>query len=282
MRHRQPGTDRQDTGLRLLSSPLRVLRDHAYLIWALTKRDIEGRVRGTVLGLVWLVAGPLFMLTIYTTVFGLILNSRWQEQIDQEFLFPLIYFSGLILFNVFFDCISRAPNLMRDNQAFIKKIVFPVEVFVFAQAGSALIRLGIGLLLLTLFQLVLIGQPPLSAVVYPALLLGLLFHALGLTLALAGLGVFFRDIAQLMQPMSTVLMFLSPLFYPLSAVPEGLRPFMLLNPLAYPLEVTRNALFFGQWPSMLGVAVYLGIGWLVAVLGYRLFMALRPGFADVV
>lgn len=282
MRHMQPGTHHQDTGLRLLSLPLRVLRDHGYLIWALTKRDIEGRVRGTVLGLVWLVAGPLFMLTIYTMVFGLILNSRWQAQVDQEFLFPLIYFSGLILFNVFFDCISRAPNLMRDNQAFITKIVFPVEVFVFAQVGSAVIRLGIGLVLLTLFQLVLVGQPPLSAVVYPVLLLGLLFYALGLTLALAGLAVFFRDIQQLMQPMSTVLMFLSPLFYPLSAVPEGLRSFVLLNPLAYPMEVTRNALFFGQWPSMLGVAVYLGIGWLVVVLGHRLFMALRPGFADVV
>lgn len=282
MRTEQPNTAGRVTGLSVLSAPLRVLRDHGYLIWALTKRDIEGRVRGTVLGLVWLVAGPLFMLSIYTMVFGLILNSRWQEQTDQEFLFPLVYFSGLILFNVFFDCISRAPNLMRDNQAFIKKIVFPVEVFAYAQAGSALIRLGIGLLLLTLFQLVLIGPPPLSAVVYPALLLGLLFYAMGLTLALAGLAVFFRDIAQLMQPLSTVLMFLSPLFYPLSAVPEGLRPVVLLNPLAYPLEATRNALFFGQWPSTVGVVVYLALGWLVAVAGYRLFMALRPGFADVV
>jgi len=280
--HKPPATGHSSSIGRSLLAPVIVLRAHSYLIWALTKREIEGRVRGTVLGLVWLLIGPLFMLSIYTLVFGLILDSRWQDKTDKAFLFPLVYFSGLIVFNFFFDSVSRAPNLMRDNQAFIKKIVFPVEVFAYALAGSALIRLGVGLVLLAVFQFALIGPLPPTALVYPVLLCGLMFHALGVTLALAGLAVFFRDISHMMQPLSTVLMFLSPIFYPLSSVPAALQPLVLLNPLAYPLEATRNALFFGQWPSAVGVVLYCVIGWLVAIAGHRLFMSLRPGFADVI
>lgn len=278
-----PQGHRDTKGARLLLQPVLVLWKNRYLIRALSQREIESRVRGTVLGMIWLIIGPLFMLSVYTLVFGVILGSRWQDRTDQGFLFPLVYFSGLNLFNFFFESISRAPNLMRDNQAFIKKIVFPVETFAYAAVGAALVRLAVGLALLALFQLVLLGVPPLSALAYPLLLAGLMLYSIGLTLAIAGLSVFFRDLAHMMAPLHMILMFLSPLFYPLSSVPEGLRWAMLaLNPVAYPLEVTRNALFFGEWPDPLGVALYLGIGWLVALLGYRFFMRLRPGFADVI
>jgi lipopolysaccharide transport system permease protein len=258
-----------------------VLYRHHALIHTLVTRDIDARVRGTVLGKIWIVVSPLFMLAIYTLVFGVILGSRWQDRTDEAFLFPLIYFSGLILFNFFFESISRATNLMRENETFIKKIVFPTEVFCFAAVGSSLFRFAIGFLILTVFYLAIRGVPPAAALAYPLLLLGLGLFTIGLSLALAGLGVFLRDLAHLMQPLSMLLIFLSPLFYPLERVPEGLRAAVMINPLTYPLEATRNALFFGEWPSLMGVSIYLTLGWITAALGYALFMRLSAGFADV-
>lgn len=257
-----------------------VYRHHA-LIRTLVARDIEARVRGTVLGKIWIVISPLFMLAIYTLVFGVILGSRWQDRTDEPFLFPLIYFSGLILFNFFFESISRATNLMRENETFIKKIVFPTEVFCFAAVGSSLFRFAIGFSILTVFYLALRGLPPAAALAYPVLLLGLGLFTIGLSLALAGLGVFLRDLALLMHPLSMLLIFLSPLFYPLERVPEGLRAVIMINPMTYPLEATRNALFFGEWPGVMGVSLYLMLGWIAAALGYALFKRLSAGFADV-
>lgn len=266
----------------ILASPCSVLLHNYDLIHALATRDIDSRVRGTALGKVWIVFGPLFMLAVYTLVFGLILNSRWQDRTDEPFLFPLIYFSGLILFNFFFESMSRATTLMRENQSFINKIVFPLEVFSYAIVASSLVRFAIGFAILAIFYLPIRGVPPIAALTYPILLLGLGLFALGATLSMAALSVFLRDLAHLMQPLSMLLIFLSPLFYPLDRVPEGLRSFVLINPLAYPLEATRNALFFGEWPSLVPVLCYLSLGWLSAVVGYALFMRLRPGFADVI
>jgi lipopolysaccharide transport system permease protein len=265
-----------------LASPVLIVVRHYDLIRALVGRDIESRIRGTVLGKVWIVFGPLFMLAVYTLVFGLILNSRWQDRTDETFLFPLIYFSGLILFNFFFESISRATTLLRENQSFITKIVFPLEAFCYSVVGSSLVRYAIGLLILSAFYLLLQGLPPATALAYPVLLVGLALFAIGATLALAALAVYLRDLAHVMQPLSMLLLFLSPLFYPLDRVPEAFQPLVMLNPLAYPLEATRNALFFGEWPNPAAVTVYVLLGWASAVAGYALFMRLRPGFADVV
>ena len=266
-----------------LTAPVALLHRDYELISALIARDVDSQVRGTVLGRIWLVFGPVFMLIVYTLVFGLILNSRWQDRTDDAFLFPLIYFSGLILFGLFFDSLSRAPNLMRDNKAFIQKIVFPVESLCYAVVGASLIKFCIGFVILAAFYLALRGLPPAAALSYPLMLAGLLLFSLGATWVLAGLSVFFRDLAHVMHPLSMLLLFLSPLFYPLERVPESLRVFVLIgNPLAFPLEATRNALFFGEWPSLTGVLIYVGLGWLFAVAGYSLFMRLRPGFADVI
>ena len=266
-----------------LTAPVALLHRDYELISALIARDVDSQVRGTVLGRIWLVFGPVFMLIVYTLVFGLILNSRWQDRTDDAFLFPLIYFSGLILFGLFFDSLSRAPNLMRDNKAFIQKIVFPVESLCYAVVGASLIKFCIGFVILAAFYLALRGLPPAAALSYPLMLAGLLLFSLGATWILAGLSVFFRDLAHVMHPLSMLLLFLSPLFYPLERVPESLRVFVLIgNPLAFPLEATRNALFFGEWPSLTGVLIYVGLGWLFAVAGYSLFMRLRPGFADVI
>ncbi|HXK53878.1 MAG TPA: ABC transporter permease [Hyphomicrobiales bacterium] len=268
--------------LGFVAAPYTIAMRNHDLIRRLVQRDIESRFRGTVLGKVWAVIAPLFMLAIYTFVFGVILNSRWQDRTDEPFLFPVIYFSGLIVFNFFFDSVARAPTLMRENQAFIKKIFFPVEIFAFAIVGSAIFRFGIGLAILAVFYLPIVGLPPLAVITYPVLFFGLALFTLGFAWILSAVSVFIRDIAHLIGLVTMLFMFLSPVFYPLSAVPEGLRAVLMFNPLTFPLESMRNALFFGDWPGLAGMAVYLAAGWLWAAAGHGIFMRLRPGFADVV
>lgn len=274
---------RRDFGLAgFVAAPYTIARAHADLIRRLIQRDIDSRFRGTVLGKVWAVIAPLFMLAIYTFVFGVVLGSRWQDRTDEPFLFPVIYFSGLILFNFFFDSVARAPTLMREHQAFIKKIFFPVEIFAYAIVGSAVVRFGIGLAILALFYLPVAGLPPLAAITYPVLFFGLVLFTLGFAWILAAVSVFVRDIVHVIGLVAMLFLFLSPVFYPLSAVPEAARAALMLNPLTFPLEAIRNALFFGEWPGLAGMAVYIAAGWLWAAVGHGVFMRLRPGFADVV
>ncbi|MGE0230438.1 MAG: ABC transporter permease [Flavobacteriaceae bacterium] len=264
-----------------LTAPWTVLALRYDLIRRLTVRDIDARFRGTVLGRVWAVIAPLVMLGVYTFVFGVVLNSRWQDRTDDPFMFPVIYFSGLILFNFFFDSISRAPTLMREHQAFIKKIYFPVEIFSYSVLGSAIFRFAIGFAILILFYLPIAGFPPAASLIYPFIFFGLVLFTLGFTWILTAVSVFLRDIAHVIGLVVLLSMFLSPLFYPLSAVPEAARWVLMLNPLTYPLEASRNALFFGEWPSLAGMVTYIVAGWLWASFGYFAFMRVRPVFADV-
>ena len=264
-----------------LAAPVLVLKRRYDLVRRLTVRDIDARFRGTVLGKVWAVIAPLVMLAVYTFVFGVVLNSRWQDQTDDPLMFPVIYFSGLILFNFFFDSIARAPTLMREHQAFIKKIYFPVEIFAYSVVGSAIFRFVIGLAILIIFYLPIAGFPPAASVIYPFIFFGLVLFTLGFTWILTAASVFLRDIAHVIGLVVLLAMFLSPLFYPLSAVPEVAQWVLMLNPLTYPLEASRNALFFGEWPDPAGMAIYIAAGWLWASFGYFAFMRVRPVFADV-
>ena len=265
----------------ILFAPLRVLTKRKPLIRALVRRDLESAFRGTVLGWLWVILAPLFMLAVYTFAFGIVFGAQWRDREPAPFLFPMLYFAGLLLFGLFTTSLSRAPNLMRDNATYIRQIVFPVQIFVPVVLGSELVKFAIGLAILLVAYLLLMGVPPLAALSYPVPLIGLVLFSAGISWAVSAVSVFVRDLGQAMQPATMVLLFLSPLFYPLSVVPEPIRWLFYLNPLAFPLEATRNALFFGEWPSLTGSLIYLFAGWLCAVAGLAFFQRLRPGFADV-
>ncbi len=251
------------------------------MLRALIRRDLETALRGTMLGWLWVMLVPLILLAVYTFAFGVVFSAQWRDREPVPFLFPMLYFTGLLLFSLFTTCLNRAPGLMRENAAYIRQIVFPVHIFIPVVIGSEIVKFGVGLVILILAYLPLMGVPPLSALSYPVTVIGLFLFTAGVCWAVAAVAVFLRDLGQAMQPVSMILLFLSPLFYPLSTVPASIRWVFYLNPLTFPLESTRNALFFGEWPSMPGAIAYLIAGWACAVAGLALFQRLRPGFADV-
>jgi lipopolysaccharide transport system permease protein len=249
----------------------------------LIRREIAGRYRGSALGLVWSLLIPLFMLGIYTFVFGFVFKSRWagEQQSTSVGEYAVILFSGLIVFQLLAEVVTRAPGLVLANSNYVKKIVFPLEVLVPVSLGSALFHFGVSLVVLFGFMVVM-GHPiPLTVLWAPAILVPFCLMILGLSWFLAALGVFVRDIGQVLGTIVTALMFLSPIFFPLSALPVWLQPMVLFNPIAGPVNLMRDALVFGVGPDFetLGSYAVASIG--VCGLGYLFFQKTRKGFADV-
>ncbi|UVK44416.1 ABC transporter permease [Mesorhizobium sp. AR07] len=251
------------------------------LIGASIKREIVGRYRGSLLGILWSFFNPLLMLGIYTFVFGSILKARWTVEGGSGMEFALVLFAGLMTFNVFAESINRAPTLIVSNPNYVKKVVFPLEILPFVIIGSAvfhlLISLGVWLLAYAFFY----GVPPATVLYFPLVLLPFLIFILGLSWMLASLGVFLRDVSQFIGIVTTAMMFLSPVFYPASALPQGYRPLLYLNPLTPAIEYSRDVLYWDKQPDFTLLTIYLVAAVLFAWLGFAWFQKTRKGFADV-
>ena len=255
---------------------------HRELLVALVRRDIQARFRETVFGVFWAVAAPLVKLAVYTAIFGALIQPRWQNQVSDPRIVAFSYFSGLVFVEFLIECLSVSANLMRDNTVFIKKVVFPVEILPWVSIGYASFRVFVGMLLVLVAYVTMIGLPPVDVLIIPLLFVLLALLVLGLMWVMSALATYVRDISHAVTAFLPLLMFISPVFFPLSAVPEPLASvLLLLNPLTFPLEQMRAALFGAGFHAWFGLAVYAVAALLVASLGYRFFLKVRPGFADV-
>lgn len=251
---------------------------HRYLLGQLIKRDVLLRYRGAMFGVAWVFLNPLIMLAIFAFVFGQIFQARWPQQ-DGGAPFWLVLYSGLIAFNIFAEAVSRAPAAVRSYPSYVKKIIFPVEILPLVPLGAALVHGAFNYLIL-LAALAWTGHLTASTLLYPIALLPLLLLALGLAWFLAAWGVFIKDMSQIVPPFVQMLMFLSPVLYPASAVPEVLQPFYQFNPLGAVIETCRNVALGhpADW-SAWGIALLLGF--VVVGLSHAFFRHSREEFADV-
>ncbi len=251
------------------------------LVKALVRREVAGRYRGSVLGLLWSFVNPVIMLVIYTFVFSVVFKARWNTGSDSKTEFALVLFAGLIVFNLFAECINRAPGIILANANYVKKVVFPLEILPWVALGSALFQALISFGVWLLFYLVIYGIPHATLCLLPLMLLPILFITVGLSWMLASLGVYLRDVGQMVGILTTVLMFLSPVFYPISSLPVRYQHILMLNPLTPTIEGVRDVLFFGNMPSITIYGIYLIISLMFAWSGFVWFQKSRKGFADV-
>lgn len=252
------------------------------LIWALAKRDVVSKYKGSFAGMLWSFLIPLLMLSVYTFVFSVIFKAKWNVNSDSKTEFALILFTGLIFFNFFSECISRAPNLIISNVNYVKKVVFPIEILVIVSLISALYQLAISFTVWLLFYLCFFGIPPITIFEILLLLFPFILLILGTTWFLSAIGVYVRDVGQIVGIFVTIMMFMSPIFYPIHIVPEGFRKLMLLNPLTFMVEEARAVMVYGEHINLSIYILHVFLAILFALMGYMFFMKIKKGFADVI
>lgn len=252
------------------------------LVAQLTKRDVVGRYKGSLFGMTWSFFNPVLMLAVYTFVFSVAFKARWGTEGEEgKAQFALLLFAGLIVHGLLAEVLNRAPTLVLGNVNLVKKVIFPLEILPLIGVLSALFHLAISLAVLLVAIVVFNGALHWTAVLVPLVLLPLIVLACGFAWMLASLGVYLRDVGQVMGILTAVMMFLSPVFYPLSALPEGVRGWLFLNPMTFIIEQVRNLLIWGKSPNWMWLGIYALVSVCVAWLGYFWFQKTRKGFADV-
>jgi lipopolysaccharide transport system permease protein len=222
------------------------------------------------------------MLVVYTFVFSVIFKARWSEGSgDSKVEFAIILFTGLIVFSLFSECMNRAPGLVLNNVNYVKKVVFPLEILPLIAFCSALFHFAVSLAVLIAFVTVVQRGLHWTVLLLPLVMLPLVLLTLGLSWLLASLGVYLRDVGQSVGVLIAVLMFVSPIFYPVSAVPEEFRGLLRWNPLTPTIEQARDVVIFGRLPDWWAMAKMTVIGALIAWSGLAWFQRTRTGFADV-
>jgi lipopolysaccharide transport system permease protein len=276
----------QRDSARQYASPIRMIRNlwaHRELIIQFTRREVLQRYQGSYLGLLWTFVMPLSILLVYTFVFSVIFESSWTEApTNSQVGFALILFAGLIVFNVFSETIVAAPGLVISHTNYVKKVVFPLEVLSVSNLGSALVNSVFSIIILLIGTLFAQGYIPWTIIFLPLMYLPLIFFCLGLSWFLASLGVFIRDIGPLLEAVMRILFFLCPIIYPISRVPEYLRPILYLNPLTFIINHFRRILLFGQSPDWLEFGILTFCTFMICMLGYIWFMKSKKTFADII
>jgi lipopolysaccharide transport system permease protein len=272
--------------------PWTVAWRHRSLIGRLVRRDIDGRYRGSALGVGWAVLTPLLMLAVYTFVFSGVLGARWGGAVQgvegggaasggHAGDFAARVFVGLILFQILARVMGETPGLMKQNRGLVRKVVFPVEVLVVVRLGSALFDALAGFAVFLAIGWMLAGAPAWTVVLAPVAALPVALLALGLGWALAGLGAYLNDLAPIAATLATVILFMSAVFYPVDIVPEAFRWAIEWNPVAVAIDTARGLAFRPASFDAARFAVLLGGSWLAAWAGLAVFGRVRGGFSDV-
>jgi len=270
------------------ASMLDSLARHRDLIAQFTSREVLERHKGAYLGVAWNILNPLITLTIYTFVFGYVLKSRWQQAESTHDLsgttvaFVLPFFVGHALFHFFSECINRAPTVVASRPNFVRKVVFPVEILPVVSVLSGAVYPLVCIPCLLIAQLVIIGHIPATALLLPIVVLPLALICFGLSWFLASVGVFLRDSRHVIVVLTQLLMFLTPVFYPIELIPESWRGLYRLNPLAIVIENARAVALWGTQPNWLELGILIILSAACAQLGFAYFMKTKRGLSDVV
>ncbi|MFF5993870.1 ABC transporter permease [Lysinibacillus sp. KU-BSD001] len=252
------------------------------LINQFTRREISNRYKGSYLGIVWSFITPLIMLVIYTFVFSVVFQAKWGAgENTSKVEFALLLLSGLLVFNIFSEVLSKSPTLITSNPNYVKKVVFPLEILPIVTLGSALFQALISYVILVSALFLLMGVFNWTALLFPLVLIPLVLFTVGLSWFISSLGVYIRDIGQIINLALPALMFMSPIFYPISVIPKEFHFIYQINPISYVVEDARRTIIWGELPSWDWMVYGTIIGVVFAAFGYIWFKKTRKGFADV-
>lgn len=259
--------------------PLADLLVHRNLLRTLVARDVSARYQGSTFGLLWAIATPLLMFCAYWFFLGIVMGARWGGARPEHF--PLMLFAGLLVHQFVAEVLNRASSLIVGHATYVSKVVFPIQVLAWMTVATAGFNLLVSCAILLLGQFAVLGAAPVTWMWLPLVLLPLLPMLAGFSWFLSSLGVYLRDIEQVVPLAVTMLMFLSPIFYSVEMVPERFRSVIWLNPLTSVIEQVRRVTVLGMAPDLGELALFTVVGLAVMLAGYWWFERTRKGFADV-
>lgn len=256
---------------------------HRNLLVQLIKRNIESRYKGHTLGMLWTIIQPLIMLSVYTFVFSVVFKARWGDSItSSQGAYAIIMFCGMTLFSLFSESVNSSCSLIIGNPNYVKKIIFPLELLPIAQTISTFI-IGLGwITLLIIGVFLVVGSLQWTALLFPFLLVPLFLVTLGIAFFVASMTVYLRDVQYFTGVILQILFFVTPIFYPINAVPEKYRELLLLNPLTELVENARKVLIYGQSYELRSFIYSFFVSLVIFFLGYLWFRKTKKGFADVI
>ncbi|EGR2082394.1 ABC transporter permease [Vibrio cholerae] len=257
-----------------------VILQHRELLLALAKRDIIARYKGSILGMLWNFINPLLMLTIYSFVFGLVFKAKWGMDVNKNF--AVILYCGLIIHSFLAEVINSCPNLMQYNANYVKKIVFPLEILPLKIVLTSIFNLTVNFLILLVF--IILGSFEVSVywLYFPLVIFPLLVLSTGIAFLISAIGAYIKDTAYIVGFITTVLLFLSPIFYPMSAIPENYHIYIYINPLAYIIEQARIVMIYEDVPDVIGIVIYTMASFFILIISINVFKKLKSGFSDVI
>lgn len=266
------------------ASPFADLARKRDLWWQFTVRTVELRHRGSYLGVLWAGLTPLLMLGLYFVVFGMIFSGSFGVLPDETRTdYALAFFLGLILHQLTAETLSIAPGIILANPNLVKKVVFPLDILPIAQLGATWFNLVISLTLMILGAIFLGRGVTVAGLVWlPVILFPLLLLTAGACWLFAALGVFFRDLSQVMPFLAQIVLYASAIVYPVAKIPANIWTFLKWNPLLHSVELARDALVWDTplnlthlgYTYLAGAAVFFGGRWV--------FLRLQSAFADVI
>lgn len=260
----------------------RSLWHNRQLILQMTRREVVGRYKGSIMGLLWSFMNPVFMLMVYTFFFSVVFKARWgMDANESKTQFAIVLFVGMIVHGLFAEVLNRSPLLILSNVNYVKKVIFPLEILPVISMGAALFHCLVSLTVLLIAFVIFNSYLHWTIIFTPLILLPLVILTLGFAWILASIGVFLRDVGQTIGIITTVMMFLSPVFFPVTSMPEAYRPLIMANPLTFIIEQSREVLIWGHPPNWTGLGMYTLAATAVAWAGYAWFQKTRKGFADV-
>lgn len=255
---------------------------HRELILRLTTREVTQRFQGSLLGVAWMVLTPLLTAAVFTFVFSAVFQTRWGGTTPTgPFDFAILLLVGMAVHGVFAEAVGRAPILILSQASYVTKVVFPIEVLPLVVVLSSLVNAVMTIAIVLVGQLLLNGVFHWTAIFWPVVIAPYLIFVAALVMFFAACGVFLRDLSQIVSLLITVTLFLTPIFYPLNAVPGAFRTVMRLNPLTSIVEQSRTVIVFGGLPDFVSLALYTLCALAALAMSFWLFQRLRPGFADV-
>jgi lipopolysaccharide transport system permease protein len=269
------------TARRAVWRPLRELPRHFDLISSLARREIAARYKGSVLGIVWAVLTPVVTIAMFTLIFAGLFGARFGAG-GSVWEFALYLFCGLLPWGAFQEAVQASSQKIVSQANLVKRVVFPLEILPVAQSLASLATQLFGTIALLIMALIIQRTLHPTILWLPVLILPQLLVTFGAAWLVASLGVFLRDIVQGIALLLMVWMYLTPIIYPETIVPQHLRPYINANPFTYLIRSYRNIMLDGRAPDWRGLAYFTGFGLIVFIFGYWWFARTRKNFADVI